>query len=261
MTGIEIAFRIFVALPLGLVFGSFLTVAIHRIPAGGSVSKPRSRCPNCGTQLRNVDNIPVVSWLLLRGRCHTCGVPISPVYPLTELACGVSFVAVALFEEDAWVAALFAPFLALLVAISIIDLRHRKIPNRLVYPALVVAAVFVVVADLAGSTLEAPRAAVGFLAYGVGLLVVALISPRGMGMGDVKLAALIGLVCGGIGLRYVGVAAGVGILIGGIAAIIALASGAGRKSALPFGPFLAAGAAVAIFAGGPIADAYLKLLH
>jgi leader peptidase (prepilin peptidase)/N-methyltransferase len=261
MTGIEIVFRIAVALPLGLVFGSFLTVAIHRVPAGESVVQPRSRCPNCGTQLRSIDNIPVVSWVFLRGRCHACGVRISAMYPLTELACGALFVAVALFEDDAWLAALIAPFLALLVAISVIDLRHRKIPNRLVYPALVVAAVFVAVAGVAGSTIDVVRAGLGFLAYGVGLLVVALISPRGMGMGDVKLAALIGLVLGGIGLRYVGVAAGVGILAGGVGAIVALLAGAGRKSALPFGPFLAFGAAVAVFAGGPIANAYLHLLR
>jgi leader peptidase (prepilin peptidase)/N-methyltransferase len=121
--------------------------------------------------------------------------------------------------------------------------------------------VAVVAADLAGSRVNAIRAGVGFLAYGVGLLIVAVISPRGMGMGDVKLAALIGLVLGGIGLRFVGVAAGVGILAGGVAAIVALLAGAGRRSALPFGPFLAFGAAVAVFAGGPIADAYLRLLR
>jgi leader peptidase (prepilin peptidase)/N-methyltransferase len=258
MTGIEIVFRVAVALPLGLVFGSFLTVAVHRIPAGESVAHPRSRCPNCGAQLRNVDNIPVVSWLLLRGRCHACGARISIMYPLTELASGAMFVAVALFEHDAWVAALFAPFLALLVAISVIDLRHRKIPNKLVYPAFVVAAVAVVAADLAGSRVNAIRAGVGFLAYGLGLLIVAVISPRGMGMGDVKLAALIGLVVGSLGLAEVAVAAFVGVLLGGIAALVALILGADRKSALPFGPSLAVGAVIATFWGSQIAQVYLN---
>jgi leader peptidase (prepilin peptidase)/N-methyltransferase len=252
--------RVLVALPLGLAFGSFLTVAIHRVPVGESVVQPRSRCPSCGTQLRGVDNVPVVSWLVLRGRCHACRARISFVYPLTELATGALFVAAALFFDDVWAAALVAPFLGLLFALSVIDLRHRKIPNRLVYPALIVAAAWVVVADLAGSELSATSAALGFLAYGMGLLVVAFISPRGMGMGDVKLAALVGLVLGSFGLAEVAVAAGMGILFGGVGAIVALLAGAGRKTPIPFGPYLAAGAAVAAFAAEPIADAYLRLV-
>ena len=260
MTSPEIVFRIVVALPLGLVFGSFLTVAIHRIPAAESIFRPRSRCPVCGTQLRSVDNIPVVSWLLLRGRCHACGAPISPVYPLTELATGALFVGVALWFADPWQAALLAPFLGLLVAISVIDVRHKRIPNRLVYPSAVAAALFVVVADLAGGGLDAATAAVGFLAYGLVLLVIALMAPKGMGMGDVKLAALIGVVLGSLGLSFVAVAAGTAVLLGGVGAIVALLGGASRKTGIPFGPFLAAGAAVATFAAEPIAEAYLRLV-
>jgi leader peptidase (prepilin peptidase)/N-methyltransferase len=252
--------RVLVALPLGLAFGSFLTVAIHRVPAGESLIRPRSRCPACGTQLRAVDNVPVVSWLALRGRCQACGARISVLYPVTEIATGALFVAVALFFEDLWVVALIAPFLGLLVALSVIDLRHRKIPNRLVYPALLVSAAWVVVADLAGSEMSATSAALGFLAYGLGLLIVAFISPRGMGMGDVKLAALVGLVLGSLGLDHVAVAAGLGILFGGVGAIVALLAGATRKTPIPFGPYLAAGAAVAAFAAEPIADAYLRLI-
>jgi len=261
MTSVEVAFRIAMALLLGLVFGSFLTVAIHRIPAGESILRPRSRCPACGTPLRNVDNIPVISWLALRGRCHSCQARISPVYPLTELATGVLFVGVALRFEDPWQAVLLAPFLGLLMAISVIDARTKKIPNRLVYPALLAAAVVIVVGDLAGGDLDAVSAAIGFLVYGLGLLIVALIAPKGMGMGDVKLAALIGLVLGSLGLEYVAVAAGVGVMLGGLGAIVALVLlGASRKTGIPFGPFLAAGAAVATFAAEPIADAYLSLL-
>jgi leader peptidase (prepilin peptidase)/N-methyltransferase len=260
MTTVEVIFRVVAALLLGLAYGSFLTVAIHRVPAGESILRPRSRCPSCGTTLRTVDNIPVVSWLALRGRCHTCGAGISPVYPLTELGTGLLFVAVALRFDDPWQVVLLAPFLGLLVCLSVIDIRHKKIPNRLVYPALLAAAVFIVVADLAGGDLDALSAGLGFLAYGLGLLVVALIAPKGMGMGDVKLAALIGLVLGSLGLEYVGVAAAAGILLGGVGALVALAMGAGRKQAIPFGPFLAAGAAVATFAAEPIADAYLGLL-
>jgi leader peptidase (prepilin peptidase)/N-methyltransferase len=252
--------RALVAFPLGLAFGSFLTVAIHRVPAGESLVRPRSRCPRCGTQLRAVDNVPLLSWLLLRGRCHACGARISVVYPLTELACGALFVAAVLFFEDLWAAALAAPFLSLLFALSVIDLRHRKLPNRLVYPAVVLSAALVVVADLAGSELSAASAGLGFLAYGVGLLVVAFISPKGMGMGDVKLAGLVGLVLGSLGLAHVAVAAGLGILFGGVGAIVALLAGAGRKTPIPYGPYLAAGAAVALFASDPISDAYLRLL-
>ena len=159
MTSVEVAFRIAMALLLGLVFGSFLTVAIHRIPAGESILRPRSRCPACGTPLRNVDNIPVISWLALRGRCHSCQARISPVYPLTELATGALFVGVALWFEDPWQAVLLAPFLGLLVAISVIDARTKKIPNRLVYPALLVSAVVIVAGDLAGGGLDAASAA------------------------------------------------------------------------------------------------------
>jgi leader peptidase (prepilin peptidase)/N-methyltransferase len=252
--------RALVALPLGLAVGSFLTVAVHRVPAGESLVRPRSRCPRCGTQLRAVDNVPVFSWLVLRGRCHACEARISVVYPLTELATGALFVAAALFFEDVWAAALMAPFLGLLFALSVIDLRHRKIPNRLVYPAVLLAAAWVVVADLAGSELSAVSAGLGFLAYGVALLIVAFISPRGMGMGDVKLAGLVGLVLGSLDLAHVAVAAGLGILFGGVGAIVALLAGAGRKTPMPYGPFLAAGATVAAFAADPIADAYLRLV-
>lgn len=260
MTGDDVALRVLIALPLGLVFGGFLTVAIHRLPVGESLSRPRSRCPGCGAQIRTVDTVPVVSWLLLRGRCRSCRARISPVYPLTELVTGALFVAVALTFEDPWRVVLLGPILGLLVAVTVIDWRHKIIPNRLVYPATVVTAVYVVVADLAGGQLDALRAGIGFLAYGAGLLIVALISPRGMGMGDVKLAALVGLTLGGLGLAFVAVAAGAGILIGGVAAIVAVIAGAGRKSALPYGPAIALGTAVAVFAGAELADAYLRLV-
>ena len=249
-----------IALVLGLAFGSFMTAAIYRVPAGESLARPRSRCPRCGAPIRTADNIPVISWLMLRGRCRSCAVRIPPVYPLTELACGGLFVAVALVYEDPWRAVLLAPFAGLMVAISVIDIRHRRIPNRLVYPALVIAAAVIIVGDLAGGGLDSLDAGIGLFAYGLGLVIIALISPKGLGMGDVKLAGLIGLVLGSIGLDLVAVAAGLGILLGGAGAIVALLTGAGRKSAIPFGPFLAAGAVIAIFVGRPIADAYLNLL-
>jgi leader peptidase (prepilin peptidase) / N-methyltransferase len=245
---------------LGLVFGSFLTVVVHRVPAGGSLVKPRSRCPACGRQIRAVDNIPVVSWILLRGRCHWCGARISIVYPLVELGTGALFAAVALRFDDPWVAAMLAPFLGVLMALAVIDVRTKKLPNRIVYPTFAIVAPYLVLARLLGAPVDLVDASLGFLAYGGGLLVIAFVAPKGMGMGDVKLAALIGLVLGSLGLEYVAVAAGLGILFGGVAAIVALLVGAGRKHALPFGPFLAAGAVVSTFAAGGVADLYLSLL-
>jgi leader peptidase (prepilin peptidase) / N-methyltransferase len=252
-------FPIATALVLGLAFGSFMTVAIYRAPAGESLVRPRSRCPDCGEPIRTADNIPVISWLMLRGRCRACGDRISPVYPFTELASGGLFVAVELVYEDPWRVVLLAPFAGLMVAISVIDIRHRRIPNRLVYPAVVIAAAVIIVGDLAGGGLDALDAGIGLFAYGLGLMIIALISPNGMGMGDVKLVGLIGLVLGSIGLDLVAVAAGMGILLGGAGAIVALLAGAGRKSSIPFGPFLAAGAVIALFVGRQIADAYLNL--
>jgi leader peptidase (prepilin peptidase)/N-methyltransferase len=257
---LDAAIRLAVAIPLGLVFGSFLTVAIVRLPAGESLVRPRSRCPACGVQIRNVDNVPVLSWVMLRGRCRACGARISVVYPLTELAVGAAFAATALYFEDPWVVGILAPFLGLLAGITVIDWRHRIIPNRLVYPAFAIAAGYLVIARVAEARFDLVDALIGCLAYGGGLLLVALVSPRGMGMGDVKLAGLVGLVLGGIGLRAVGVAAAVGILIGGVAAIVALVAGASRKSGLPYGPWIALGAGVSVFFGEALADAYLRFL-
>ncbi|GBC86522.1 Type 4 prepilin-like proteins leader peptide-processing enzyme [bacterium HR12] len=260
MTALETWLRVAVALPLGLAVGSFLTVVVHRVPAGGSVVRPRSRCPSCGEPIRARDNVPVLSWLLLRGRCRSCGARIPVAYPLLELATGGLFVGAALRHPDPWRAALLAPFLAVLLALSVIDARTKRLPNRIVYPSLVVGAGYLLLAWVAGGPVDLVRAGLGLLAYGGGLLIVALISPRGMGMGDVKLAALIGLVLGALGLRYVAVAAGLGILFGGVGAVAALLAGASREQAVPFGPFLAAGAAVAVFVAPELADLYLRLL-
>jgi leader peptidase (prepilin peptidase)/N-methyltransferase len=252
--------RVVVALLFGLVFGSFLTVVVHRVPAGESIVRPRSRCPSCGTQIRSSDNIPVLSWILLRGRCRACGARIPVVYPLTELGTAALFVAAALHFEDVWVAIMMAPFCGLMLGLAVIDYRHKILPNRIVYPSLVIFPAYLVVAAIAGADVDLVRAGIGFLAYGGGLLLIAIVSPRGMGMGDVKLAALIGVVLGSLGLRYVGVAAAAGILLGGVVAIGALLAGAGRKRAIPFGPFLAAGAVIAAFWGAGLASLYLNRL-
>jgi len=244
----------------GLLIGSFLTVVIHRVPRKKSVAGGRSKCPSCGVAIRARDNVPVVSWILLRGRCRNCGTRISPSYPLTELATGGLFLGASLSFRDVWVAVVMAAFLAVLLALAVIDLRNRIIPNRIVYPSVLAGAAAVLAIDLAGGPLDVVHGLIGLAAFGGTFLVIALISPRGMGMGDVKLAGLIGLMVGSIALQRVAVAAGAAILIGGVVAIAALALGRGRKSAIPFGPSLAAGAAVALFAGAQIAHAYLNTL-
>ena len=255
---LDVLIRVVVALPLGLAVGSFLTVLIHRLPAGESVSRPRSRCPGCGAEIGLRDNVPVLSWVLLRGRCRGCGMRISPVYPLTELATAGLFVAAALTYRDVWTAVMLCAFLGLMPAVTVIDVRHHIIPNRLTYPALLGFPAFVVLVWGLGAPLDPARAAGGFLAYGGGLLIVALVS-RGMGMGDVKLAGVIGVVLGALGLRYVGVAAGAAIVLGGVGGLLALLLGRSRKDAIPFGPYMAVGAMVAVFAGDPLASAYLDL--
>ena len=248
--------RAIVALPFGLVVGSFMTVAVYRLPRGESVVRPRSRCPACGAEIGARDNIPVLSWLLLRGRCRRCGERISVEYPLLELTTAVLVVLAAIRYPNPWQAGLVGGLLALMPGLALIDLRHRIIPNRLTYPALLLFSLVVLLAWLIGSAVNLARAAIGLLLYGGILFIVAVVS-RGMGMGDVKLAALIGLVLGSVGLRFVGVAAAAAIAFGGLGGLVALGMGKGRKSAIPFGPYLAAGAVVAGLWGGPIASWYI----
>ncbi len=249
--------RALIALPFGLAIGSFMTVVVSRVPAGESVIRPRSRCPGCGAEIANRDNVPVVSWVLLGGRCRACGERISVSYPLLELSTAALVVAAAVVYERVWVAVMIAAFLALMPAISWIDIRHRIIPNRITYPAFLSFAAFVVLAWLFDGGTDPVRALIGSLSYAGVLFLVALIS-RGMGMGDVKLALVIGLVLGSLGLRFVGVAAAVAVVFGGLGGIVALAAGRDRKAMIPFGPYMAVGAVVAAFWGEPIADWYLR---
>lgn len=248
--------RALVALPFGLVIGSFMTVAVYRLPRGESVVRPRSRCPTCGAEIGARDNIPVLSWLLLRGRCRRCGARISIEYPLLELATAGLVVLAAIRYPNPWQAVLVGGLLALMPGVALIDLRHRIIPNRLMYPSLLLFPAVILLARLIGDAVDPVRAAIGLLLYGGILFVVAVVS-RGMGMGDVKLAALIGLVMGALGLRFVGVAAGAAVVFGGLGGVVALAMGKGRKSAIPFGPYLAAGAVVAGLWGEEIAAWYI----
>ncbi len=241
------------AVPFGLVLGSFLNVVIHRLPRGESVVKPRSRCPGCEREISPRDNLPVLSWLLLRGRCRDCASPISARYPLVELSTGLLLAAVAAVHlGDTTELVLGMVLVAFLVPMALIDLDHRIIPNRLTAPAAVVAIVLGTALDPSG---EPERLIAGVAAAGF-LLVAALIKPGGMGMGDVKLAGVLGLFLG----APVAVALMVGLVTGTVAGAVIMARlgvKAGRKAAVPFGPFLAVGGVVAVLAGAPLIDAYL----
>ncbi|MEA2520812.1 MAG: leader peptidase (prepilin peptidase) / N-methyltransferase [Actinomycetota bacterium] len=252
--------RALVALPFGLVLGSFMTVVVARMPARESVIAPRSRCPRCKTEIRTRDNLPIVSWLLLRGKCRDCGLKISAEYPLTEAVTAALAVGAAVVYPSVWVAVLVGLLLAMMPAIALIDIRHRIIPNALTYPSLALFSVFVLIARLFGAPVDPLRALEGLAIYGGALFIVAFLS-RGMGMGDVKLAGVIGVALGAIGLRFVGVAAGAAILFGGLMGVAALLMGRDRKSAIPFGPSMALGAVVAALWGERLAATYLKLYH
>ena len=236
----------------GLIIGSFLNVVIYRLPRDESLTHPRSRCPSCATQLRAIDNIPVVSWLALRGRCHHCGAPISARYPLVELSTAVLYAAVVATQDDAVRIVLGLLLVTALVPITLIDIDLRIIPNRITGPAAVAA--LVAVAALDRDFLV--EAIVAGIAGGGFFLIAALLYPRGMGMGDVKLAGVLGLYLGRTVAPAILIALIAGVFVG--AAIMARKGAVeGRKTAVAFGPFLALGGMVAFFVGNELVDAYL----
>jgi leader peptidase (prepilin peptidase) / N-methyltransferase len=255
---VDTTLRAIVAAILGLAIGSFLTVVVDRVPKKESIVSPRSRCPHCGAEIRNRDNIPVLSWLMLRGRCRDCGTHIPVRYPLLEAGTAATFAGVAIVYTNLYLIVMLCAFCAVMLAVGFIDLEHRIIPNKITYPAFPAFALAIVIGWAIGRELDPPRAIIGALAYGGVFFVIAFIAPRGLGMGDVKLTGLIGLVLGALGLRLVGVAAGAAVLLGGVAGIVALVAGRGRKSAMPFGPSLSAGALIAVFWGERIASWYLR---
>jgi leader peptidase (prepilin peptidase)/N-methyltransferase len=237
----------------GLIAGSFVTVVGYRVPRGESIVGPRSRCTTCGAQIAAYDNVPVFSWVILRGRSRCCGERISARYPLTELALGVLYAAtVAVLWDDPTEVALGLVFVTVLVAITLTDLDRRVIPNKI----LLVAAVAGVAIAAIGDPSSLPERAIGAAAAGGGLFVVALAYPKGMGLGDVKLAAVMGLFLG----RNIAPAILVALLAGSIVglAMIARHGAAARKRAIPFGPFLALGGVVGLLAGDQLVSCYLS---
>lgn len=236
----------------GAIFGSFLNVVAYRLPRRESLVRPASRCPACGTPIRPYDNVPVLSWLLLRGRCRSCKEAISARYPLVEALTAALCVGAVLAEGGTARVVLHVALILLLVPIALIDLEHRIIPNRLTATGAAVALGLGLGLDASGE----PERLIACAAAGGALLLAALAYPRGMGMGDVKLAAVLGLFLG----RDVAPAMLIALLAGTAVGVVVIArkgAAEGRKTAVPFGPFLALGAIAAVFAGDPLVNWYV----
>ncbi|MFN0025773.1 MAG: prepilin peptidase [Acidimicrobiales bacterium] len=249
---------------LGLCIGSFLNVVIWRVPQGMSLSRPPSHCPACGQPLRPWHNVPLLSWLALRGRCAHCATPIPVRYPLVEVGCAALFVLVGL-TRSGWELAPYAIASAGMLALSIIDLEHFRLPDRVLGPTLALTlAGFCVAAVGSDAVGSAPllRALVGAAAATALLGAIHLVQPAGMGFGDVKLAALCGLVLGWRGLGYVPVGLFAAFLLGAVVGVAVLAAGRGRgrKTAIPFGPFLCGAALGVALVGDPLVEAVGSVL-
>lgn len=236
----------------GLALGSFLNVVAARVPRRTSIVKPASACMSCGTAIAARDNIPVLSWFLLRGRCRSCGVRISALYPAVELTTALLVAACVWAYGLSGRMVVAAFFCAVLVAVSAIDLEHRIIPNRIVLPA------FCLVLPAMTLLEPSPQWAIGALAASGFLFLAVLAYPAGMGMGDVKLAFLMGAALG----KTVGVAMMFGMLAALVPSVILLArhGSKARKMGIPFGPFLALGSVVALFFGDAILGWYFDFL-
>ena len=237
----------------GAIAGSFLNVVAYRLPRKQSLISPASRCPHCQTPVKPYDNVPVVSFILLRGRCRSCSAPISLRYPIVEALTGALCVGAVLAHHSAASIALSVTLILLLVPAAAIDIEHRIIPNRLTALGAVLALGIGLLLDPSGE----PERLIAGAAAGGFLLIAALAYPGGMGMGDVKLAGVMGLFLG----RAVAPAIAIALVAGTVAGIAVIArKGAreGRKTAVPFGPFLALGALVAVFVGQDIVSAYLN---
>ena len=244
------AVEVIVAGLFGAVIGSFLNVVVHRVPLGESLVSPGSRCPACEAPVKPYDNVPVVSWLLLRGRCRNCGARISPRYPLVELATALAFAAVVAargFDDDL---VLELPFVSALIALAAIDFDHKLLPNKIVYPLAAYGVIATVLVDR-GDLVENLIAGAGAFTF---LLVAVIAYPAGMGMGDVKLGGAMGLYLGASVIPALLAAFLSGSVVGLV--VIAREGAAGRKKAVPFGIFLALGGIVGVLAGPELIDVY-----
>jgi len=261
---------------LGLLIGSFLNVVVYRVPAGMSIASPPSACPGCHSPIKAYDNVPVLSWLALRGRCRSCRTAISARYPIVELATGLFFVVVAariwpLGDVPTEAAPLVAALLELVaflwlagasVALAIIDVEHHRLPDAIVLPSYAVGLVLLGASSaLSGEWDALLRGVVGMAALFVFYLGLALVKPGAMGLGDVKLAGVLGLWLGWLGWGELVVGAFAAFLLGGLFSVVLLATRrAQRTGGIPFGPWMLAGAWVGVLVGGIVAASYLQLL-
>jgi leader peptidase (prepilin peptidase) / N-methyltransferase len=237
---------------LGLLIGSFLNVVAWRLPRGESLVKPRSKCPGCGTQLKPYDNVPVFSWLVLRGRCRGCGERISARYPVVEAVTAALYAGVVAAEyDDALKCALGLALVTFLVPIAVIDLDLKRIPNALTGPAAIVAVVLGAIFDPSFLPEQLIAGAAALLFF----FLPALLHNKGMGMGDVKLAGVLGLYLGRAVAPALFFALVIGVVVG-VAVIASQGMTEGRRVKIPFGPFMAAGAVLAFFVGSGLVDAY-----
>lgn len=250
----------------GMVIGSFLNVVIWRVPRGESIVSPPSACPLCGHVIRRRDNVPVLSWLILRGRCRDCRGPIAARYPLVEVGTGALFALVVfrfgLDTPGVWAVPAFLYLAAVSVALALIDIDVHRLPDTIVLPAYPVLASLLIVASWGGGAMSAlVRAGIGMAALFVMYFVLMLVYPAGMGFGDVKLAGVLGMALGWLGWGALIVGGFAAFLVGGGYAVGLLVSGrAHRRSGIPFGPWMVVGAAIGVGWGLQVWTAYLSVI-
>ncbi len=250
---------------LGLLVGSFLNVVIYRVPRHESVVSPGSHCPSCGRPIRGRHNIPVIGWLMLRGKCADCHAPISVRYPAVEAATGLAFALLtwwAASRGEAAAAPAWCYLAAVGIALAAIDLETHRLPNVIVLPSYpVLAALLTFAALVEGQPGNLLRAAIGMIALAAFFLLVVLVYPKGMGWGDVKLAGLLGMAMGYESWGALVIGSFAGFALGAVVGVVVIASGRGtRKTAVPFGPFMILGAFIGLLAGDAVAGWYLGLI-
>jgi leader peptidase (prepilin peptidase) / N-methyltransferase len=247
---------------LGLVVGSFLNVVIYRVPRDESLLRPGSHCPNCQAAIPPIHNVPVLSWLLLRGRCGSCASAIALRYPLVEAGTAGLFLAVTLRFGVTLALPAYLYLAAVGIALAMIDVDVRRLPDPIVLPSYLVGALLLVPACVRHSAWgSAGRCLAAMAALGAFYLLLALAYPGGIGLGDVKLAGLLGLYLGWLGWSAVVVGTFAGFVFGGVVGVVLMVAGrATRKTAIAFGPYMLAGAALAVFASAPIMAWYGSLL-
>lgn len=246
---------------LGLLIGSFLNVVVHRVPRGESVASPPSACPGCHAPIRARDNIPALSWLLLKGRCRHCGIRISARYPLVELGTAALFAVMALRFGDDWALVAYLYLAAVGLALALIDLDCKRLPDALTLPSYPVAGTLLATAALLGSDSgDLLTALLGGLAMFGLYFALCFAYPAGMGFGDVKLAGVLGMYLGWLGWGPWAVGLFLGFFLGGAFGIgLILVKRGGRKTAVPFGPFMLLGVLIAVLVGAELASGYADL--